>query len=84
MVEKWFADFKRGRMNTDDAERSGRPNSAFIPENIKKSTKRVWRIVKWNGVRQLTPWKYQKPVYSLFCMNIEKDSIRLLTVDQKQ
>ena len=26
MVEKWFADFKRGRANTDDAERSGNPN----------------------------------------------------------
>ena len=37
MVEKWFADFKRGRTKTDDAEHSGRPNSPFVPENIKKS-----------------------------------------------
>uniref|UniRef100_A0A1B0G5T2 Uncharacterized protein n=1 Tax=Glossina morsitans morsitans TaxID=37546 RepID=A0A1B0G5T2_GLOMM len=36
MVEKWFADFKRGRTNTDDAERCGRPNSAVVPEKIKK------------------------------------------------
>ena len=36
MVEKWFADFKSDRTNTDDAERS-RPNSAVVPENIKKS-----------------------------------------------
>ena len=35
MVEKWFADFKRGRANADDGERSGRPNSSFVPENIK-------------------------------------------------
>ena len=32
MVEKWFADFKRGRTNTDDVERSGRPNSAVVSE----------------------------------------------------
>ena len=38
-VEKWFGDFKRGRTNTDNAERSGLPNSAVVPENIKKSTK---------------------------------------------
>ena len=35
MIEKWFADFKRSRINTDDAERSGRPNLAVVPENIK-------------------------------------------------
>ena len=35
MVDKWFADFKRGRTNTDDAERSGRRNSVVVPENIK-------------------------------------------------
>ena len=38
MVEKWIAEFKRGRTSTNDAERSGRPNEAVIPENIKKST----------------------------------------------
>ena len=36
MLEKWFADFKRGRTNTEDAERSGPPNSAVDPENIKE------------------------------------------------
>ena len=41
MVEKWFADFKRGRTNTHDAERSGRPNPAVVPENIKKVHKMV-------------------------------------------
>ena len=30
----WYAEFKRGRKNTDDAERSGRPKSAVVPENI--------------------------------------------------
>ena len=35
LVEKWFANFKRGRINTDDAERSGRLNLAVVPENRK-------------------------------------------------
>ena len=38
MVKKWFADFKHDRTNTNDAERSGRPNSAVVPENVTKST----------------------------------------------
>ena len=37
MVEKWFADFKRARTNTNDAERSGRINSAVVPENKTKN-----------------------------------------------
>lgn len=43
-VEKWFADFKRGHTDTDDAERSGRPIEVVTPENIKK----VHRIVLEN------------------------------------
>ena len=34
MVEKCFADFKRGRANTDDAERSSRPNSTVVAKSI--------------------------------------------------
>ena len=26
----WYAEFKRGRTNTDDVERSGRPKSAVV------------------------------------------------------
>ena len=32
----WYGEFKRGRTNTDDAEHSGRPESAVVPENITK------------------------------------------------
>ena len=32
----WYAEFKRSRTNTDDAERSGRPKSAVVTENITK------------------------------------------------
>ena len=35
----WYAEFKRGRTHTDDAELFYRPKSAVVPENIKKSTK---------------------------------------------
>ena len=36
MVNRWYADFKRGCTDTNDAERSGHPNSAVDPENIKE------------------------------------------------
>ena len=45
MVEKWIADFKSGRTNTDDAERPGRQNLSVVPENIRKSTKWFGPIV---------------------------------------
>ena len=35
-IKRWFADFKRGCRDTDDAERSGRPNEAVTAENINK------------------------------------------------
>ena len=33
---RWYAEFKRGRTDTEDAERSGRPNEAVTPETINK------------------------------------------------
>lgn len=38
---RWYADFKRGRTYTNDAERSGRPNEAVTPENNKQVLKIV-------------------------------------------
>ena len=37
----WHSEFKLGRINTDDAERSGRPKSAVVPENITKVHKKA-------------------------------------------
>ena len=37
----WYAEFKRGRSNTNDAERSDHPKSAVVPKNIKKVHKIV-------------------------------------------
>ena len=33
---RWYADFKRGRTHTEDAERSDRLNEVVTPETIKK------------------------------------------------
>ena len=33
---RWYAEFKRGRTDTEDAERFSRPNEVITPETIKK------------------------------------------------
>lgn len=38
-VKRWYAYFHRGRTDTKDAERSGRPNEAVTEENIEKTLK---------------------------------------------
>ena len=51
MVEKWIAEFKCGRTSTNDAERSGRPNEAVIPENIKKNPQIGYERSQIEGAR---------------------------------
>ena len=36
IICRWYAKFKRGRTDTEDAERSGRQNEVVPPETIKK------------------------------------------------
>ena len=36
-IKRWFADFKRGRVDSNDAIHSGRPNEAVTPENNKNT-----------------------------------------------
>ena len=36
MVKKWYADFKHGHTDPQDAERSGRSNSAVVSENTER------------------------------------------------
>ena len=45
MVKRWYADFKGGHTGTNNAEHSGCPNSAVVPENTKNSTNLFWLIV---------------------------------------
>ena len=41
MVKRWYADFKCGPTDTNDAEQSGRPNSAVVLGNTKKLHKLI-------------------------------------------
>ena len=41
MVKRWYADFNRGRTDTNDAKCSGHPNLAAVLENNKKLHKLV-------------------------------------------
>ena len=47
-IKRWHADFKHGRTDTKDAERSGRTNSAVVLENNKNS---FCPIVNWSCAR---------------------------------
>ena len=38
---RWYADLKRGRTDRNNPKRSGRPNEAVTPENIKQVFKTV-------------------------------------------
>ena len=91
MIEKCFADFKRGRTNTDDAERSGRPNSVVIPENIKKANKMVLsdRKLKLRGVADTLKIS-EGSVFTILHEHLSmrrlcsKRILRLFAVDQTQ
>jgi len=86
---RWFAEFKRGRTDTNDAERFGRPNEAVTPENIKKIHKIVLddRKVKLRELADIVKISMERVGYILhehlrkLC---SKWVPRLLTVDQKQ
>ena len=41
IVKRWYADSKRGHIDTIDAEHSGHPNLAVVPENTKKLHKLI-------------------------------------------
>lgn len=55
IVEKWLDEFKRGRTNTVDTERSGRSKEVVTSENIKHVNKIVVETVKRSCRRYLTP-----------------------------
>ena len=91
MLEKWFADFNRGRTNTVDAERSGHPNSAVVPENIKKAHKMVLANQKLKFCEITDTVKISDgSVFTILHKNLSLRKLcskrvpRLLTVDQKQ
>ena len=51
MFKRWYTDFKCSHTDTNDAEHSGRPNSAVVQKNTKNSTNLFWLIINWSCVR---------------------------------
>ncbi|XP_055302592.1 histone-lysine N-methyltransferase SETMAR-like [Sitodiplosis mosellana] len=90
-IKRWFADFKRGRTDTDDAERSGRPNEAVIPENITKINKMIMADRKLKLQKIADILKISKgSVYTILHDHLGMRKLcskwvpRLLTPEQKQ
>jgi histone-lysine N-methyltransferase SETMAR len=90
-VKYWFAEFKRGRTNTSDAERSGRPKEVITPENIKKVHKIILndRKVKLSEIAETLKISKERVghiVHEYLGMRklCAKWVPRELTVDQKQ
>ena len=91
MIETWYANFKRGRTNTDDDERSGRLNSAVILENIKEVHKMVLadRNLKLYEIADTLNIS-EGSVFTILHDHLSMRKLcskwvpRMLTVDQKQ
>ena len=90
MVKRWYADFKGGHTDTNDAEHSGCPNLAVVPENTKKLCKLILanRKLKLHGIAE----ELKISGGSVFTILHEHLPVRklcskwlpcLLTVDQK-
>ena len=87
----WYAEFKCGRTNTDDAECFGRPKSAVVPEKITKVHKIVLvnRKLKFREMADTLKISEGR-VFTILHESLEmrklisKWVLRLLTPDQKQ
>ncbi|GFY00557.1 hypothetical protein TNCV_2139541 [Trichonephila clavipes] len=91
MVKKWYANLKRSHTDTNDAELSGRPNSAIVPENIKKVHEIVLADQKLKSCKiEMRMKKSKGNGFTIFhdYLSIRKLCSkwvsRLLTVDPKQ
>ena len=91
MVKRWYADFKCSCTDTNDAEHSGHPNLAVVPENSKKLHKIILADHKLKLCEIAEA--LQIPDGSVFTILLEYLSMRnlcskwvphLLTVDQKK
>ena len=70
----WYVKFKRGRTNTDEGERSGRPKLAVVPGNMKNVHKIVLgdRKLKSHEIadtlRGYIPFSRSKNQKNLYCL----------------
>ena len=91
MVKRWYTDFKCGYTDTNDAECSGLPNSAVVPENAKKLHKFVSadRKLKLHEIAEELKIS-EGSVFTILHDHLSMRKLcsmwvpRLLTVDQKQ
>lgn len=89
-VKYWFAEFRRDRTSTNDAPRSGRPNEAVTPENIKKISEIVLndRKVKLSDLANTIGISKERVGHIIHeCLHMKKLCARwvprFLTIDQK-
>ena len=87
----WYAEFKHGRTSTDDTERSDRPKSAVVPENIKNVHKIVLKDRKMKLREIADTLKISEgSVFTILHENLGMRNLlskwvpRLLTPGQKQ
>ena len=88
---RWYAEFKRSRTDTDDAERSGRPKEVVTPETIKKVHQIVFenRKLELREIADTLKISYGS-VYTILHEHLSMRKLlpkwvpRLLTVDQKR
>ena len=90
-VKNWFADFKRGRISTDDAERSGRPIEVIVPENIQRIHEEIMndrkiKIRELSNLAKISVNSVWKIIHDELEMKklVAKWVPRTLTIDQKQ
>ena len=80
----WYPDFKRGRTDTNDAERSGYSNLAVVPENTK-----LYKLVLANRKLKLHEIAEEikiseRSVFTILYKHLSMKNLwvqRLLTVD---
>ena len=85
----WYAEFKRGRTDNEDAERSGRPNQVVTLETIKKVHWFVFenRKLKFREITDILKISYGS-IYAILHEHLSMRELfsqwvpRLLTVDQ--
>ena len=88
MVKRWYADFKRSPTNTNDAERSGRPNLAenskrlhkLVLANRKLNFREIAKEMKISEGRVFAIWQEHLSMSKL----CSKCVPHLHTVDQRQ